>query len=769
MSNKTFLDELNPSQRAAVEHINGPSLVIAGAGSGKTKVLTFKIAWLLMHRVDPRSILALTFTNKAAKEMKERIARITGYQIANQLWMGTFHSRFSVILRKESDKLGFPQNFTIYDTTDSKNAIKQIIKDLKLDDKIYKPNEILGRISYAKNNLITAASYAANDQLVSADKHTRRPEIQTIYRLYTARCKASGAMDFDDLLLYTNLLFRDFPDVLEKYQNSFRYILVDEYQDTNFAQYLIIKRLSEKHHNLCVVGDDAQSIYAFRGAKIENILNFRNDYPDYQLFKLEQNYRSTQTIVNAANSLIAKNKEQIQKKVFSKKEAGNPIQIMESYTDREEGIMIANYIAETALKNQIKFKDFAILYRTNAQSRIFEESLRKENIPYRIYGGLSFYQRKEVKDLLAYFRLAVNHNDDEAFRRVVNYPARGIGKTTLSKVDEMAHIQSMSIWELLSKIHHFNHSFNKPTLTKLHEFMKLIQRFSDGIENKDAYDAAYQMATETGILKELSQDKTPESISRYENIQELLNGIKDFTTLDGEDKSVPLSEYLQNVALLTDADNDNEGEDNKVNLMTIHSAKGLEFKNVIIVGMEEGLFPSLRSASMPHELEEERRLFYVAITRAEQELVISHTKSRYIWGSLEACRPSRFLKDINSEYLEQSQGLFGKPAFPGNPFQSFDQSRKSFGKTTTPERVAPPQPKPHLKPVKSAPSVASSGSSSNSFSEPEVGSRVKHERFGIGTVLKLEGDQANRKATVEFPVAGTKQLLLKFAKLEAIN
>ncbi len=767
MANHSFLDELNPFQQEAVTYNDGPSLVIAGAGSGKTRVLTYKIAWLLMHGFDPRSILALTFTNKAAKEMKARIALITGYQTANQLWMGTFHSRFSIILRKESDKLGFPSNFTIYDTTDSKNAIKQIIKDLKLDDKIYKPSEILGRISYAKNNLITAAAYAANEQLTSSDKLSRKPELQTIYRLYAARCKASGAMDFDDLLLYTNILFRDFPEVLEKYQNSFRFILVDEYQDTNFSQYLIIRRLSEKHKNLCVVGDDAQSIYAFRGAKIENILNFRKDYPEYKLFKLEQNYRSTQTIVNAANSLIAKNKDQIQKKVFSEKRVGNPILIMESYTDREEGIMIANYISETAMKNQLKFMEFAILYRTNAQSRIFEEALRKQNIPYRIYGGLSFYQRKEVKDMIAYFRLAVNHSDDEAFRRVVNYPARGIGKTTLGKIDELAHIHSMSIWELLKKIHHYDHQLNKATLTKLISFTSLIESFSVDIGNQDAYEAAFRMASETGVLKELAQDKTPEALSRYENIQELLNGIRDFTTLEGEDKLVPLSEYLQNVALLSDQDSEEGNEDNKVTLMTIHSAKGLEFRNVIIVGMEEGLFPSQRSAATPHELEEERRLFYVAITRAEEELIISHTKSRYIWGSLEVCRPSRFLRDIDICYLDQPKSSFGKPAFPPNSFQSFQNKTYSSAKKESPPSVAPPTLSGRLKKIDKETSFENK--SSVQINEPPVGSKIKHERFGNGTIVHIEGESGNRKATVKFDKHGTKQLLLKFARLEQIN
>jgi DNA helicase II / ATP-dependent DNA helicase PcrA len=748
-----FLNELNAVQQEAVIFNEGPSLVIAGAGSGKTRVLTYKIAYLLAQGLAPRSILALTFTNKAAAEMKERIAKISHPEIASRLWMGTFHSRFAAILRSEAQFLGYPSSFSIYDTSDSKNALKQVIKDLKLDDKIYKPGEILSRISKAKNNLITAGSYAMNEKLIAADKATNRPEIASIYRFYANRCKQSGAMDFDDILLNTNILFRDFPEVLEKYRNYFKFILVDEYQDTNFAQYLIIRQLSEIHRKLCVVGDDAQSIYAFRGAKIENILNFRKDYPDYRLFKLEQNYRSTQTIVNAANSLISRNKEQIPKKIFSENLEGSKIKLLEIYTDREEGAQVAKHITDATLKKQVHHKDIAILYRTNAQSRIFEESLRKSGIPYRIFGGLSFYQRKEVKDLLAYFRLVVNPMDDEAFRRIINYPARGIGKTTLTHLDEIAHSSGLSLWSILKKPEMLAEAYNKSTLAKLDSFIQLIEGFADGIDNRDAYQSAYTMAVETGILKDLYNDQSPEGLSRYENIQELLNSIKAFTLADGEDRNIPLSEYLQNVALLTDQDDKDGSQESKVSLMTIHAAKGLEFRYVFIVGMEENLFPSMRSVNDPNDLEEERRLFYVAITRAKEELIISHAKSRFSWGSLESCRPSRFIKEIDAQFVESSGNS-------RNPGDTGDSSRfAATPKVHTPFRklsklAAQPFAEP---PVESDPTETS---------EIIPGMKVHHERFGEGKVLQVEG---NSKATVFFAGAGQKQLLLKFAKLRIIN
>lgn len=750
----SFLKELNPVQQEAVVFHDGPSLVIAGAGSGKTRVLTYKIAWLLAQGYNPRSILALTFTNKAAAEMKDRIAKISSPEIATRLWMGTFHSRFAAILRSEAHHLGYPSSFSIYDTSDSKNALKQVIKDLNLDEKIYKPGEVLARISKAKNNLITAASYSMNEKLQAADKATNRPEIANIYRFYAARCKQSGAMDFDDILLNTNILFRDFPEILEKYRNYFKYILVDEYQDTNFAQYLIIRQLSESHRNLCVVGDDAQSIYAFRGAKIENILNFRKDYPDYRLFKLEQNYRSTQTIVNAANSLISRNKEQIPKTIFSENQEGNKIKVLEIYTDREEGAQIARSISEASLRKQVPYRDIAILYRTNAQSRIFEESLRKSGIPYRIFGGLSFYQRKEVKDLLAYFRMVINPQDDEAFRRVINYPMRGIGKTTLSHLDEMANSSSQTLWSLINDPLKLSNTFNKSTVTKFQSFVQLIENFRDGIDNRDAYQSAYSIAVETGILKDLYNDQSPEGLSRYENIQELLNSIKSFTLADGEDRNIPLSEYLQNVVLLTDQDDPEEGLESKVSLMTVHSAKGLEFRYVYIVGMEENLFPSARSVSDPNDLEEERRLFYVAITRAKEELIISYAKSRFNWGNLESCRPSRFLREIDNQYIESSSnsikesanhGIAAKPASP-----SFSSPFRKMARI---------------------PSAGTATASSNETGTESAGGiipgmKVMHERFGEGKVLQVEG---NEKATVFFNGAGQKQLLLKFAKLRIIE
>lgn len=748
----TFLNELNPVQQEAVVYNDGPSLVIAGAGSGKTRVLTYKIAWLLAQGYNPRSILALTFTNKAAAEMKERIAGISAPEIASRLWMGTFHSRFAAILRSEAQHLGYPSSFSIYDASDSKNALKQVIKDLNLDEKIYKPGEVLSRISKAKNNLITAASYSINDKLQAADKATNRPEIANIYRFYASRCKQSGAMDFDDILLNTNILFRDFPEILDKYRNYFKYILVDEYQDTNFAQYLIIRQLSESHRKLCVVGDDAQSIYAFRGAKIENILNFRKDYPDYRLFKLEQNYRSTQTIVNAANSLISRNKEQIPKTTFSENQEGNKIKVLEIYTDREEGAQVARHIVDATLRKQIPHKDIAILYRTNAQSRIFEEALRKSGIPYRIFGGLSFYQRKEVKDLLAYLRLVVNPQDDEAFRRIINYPMRGIGKTTLSHLDEIAHNLSLPLWSLVNDFVQLEKVFNKSTIAKFQSFVQMIAKFMDGIENRDAYQSAYSIAVETGILKDLYNDQSPEGLSRYENIQELLNSIKSFTLADGEDRNIPLSEYLQNVVLLTDQDDPEEGSGNKVSLMTVHSAKGLEFRYVYIVGMEENLFPSARSVSDLNDLEEERRLFYVAITRAKEELIISYAKSRFNWGSLESCRPSRFIQEIDRQFIESSQNSVKESSNDGIASRSGGPSFSPFRKMSKMPSSNTSQKTSDFKQVESEAIIA--------------GMKVLHERFGEGKVLLVEG---NEKATVFFQGAGQKQLLLKFAKLRIIN
>ena len=765
-----FLNELNPVQLEAVENINGPALIIAGAGSGKTRVLTYKIAHLLDQGIGAWSILALTFTNKAAREMKSRITNLVGEDVSRNLWMGTFHSKFGNILRREANKLGYPSSFSIYDTVDSKNLIKQIIKELNLDEKVYKPAEILGRISSAKNNLITANAYQSNDNIQTRDIKSRKPETGNIYGYYEKRCKQAGAMDFDDLLLNTNILFRDFPEVLEKYQDMFKYILVDEYQDTNYSQYLIIKKLADKHKNVCVVGDDAQSIYAFRGAKIENILNFKNDYPEYKLFKLEQNYRSTQTIVNAAKSLIAKNKKQISKDIFSKNQTGEQISIIKAYTDSEEGIKVANSIVDKKLQNQNLYNDFAILYRTNAQSRIMEDAMRKLNIPYRIYGGISFYQRKEVKDLIAYFRLVVNNNDEESLRRIINYPARAIGKTTMAKLDKVAFDNDINIWNIITKPGQYNTGLNNATTKKLFGFAEMIMSFSEGVENRDAYESAIDIAKKTGILKELHGDTNTEAISRLENIHELLNGIQDFISKVPEDRTVPLSEFLENVSLLTDQDTEKDTKSDKLTMMTVHAAKGLEFKHVFIVGMEEELFPSGFSSKSMEELEEERRLFYVALTRAEETLSISFAKSRFKWGNLTDCRPSRFIKEIESKYLndtiEDMTLSFEKKPEKVKHSGSKYQSTKPTKKTVPPKTIAPPEIKSSLKRINITDSEE--GGASTSSAQPsniKTGMSVIHDRFGKGKILNIEGDAPNEKATVLFESAGEKQLLLKFAKL----
>ena len=648
-----FINELNSSQQEAVINTEGPSLVIAGAGSGKTRVLTYRIAQLLSQGVPAYKILALTFTNKAAREMQKRIAELVGQEIAANLWMGTFHSIFSKILRFEAEKLGYTSSYTIYDTQDSKNMIKAIVKDMKLDDKIYKPSTILGRISMAKNNLIVAQSYAQSSRILSEDTAGKRPLLGEIYKQYQQRCKQSDTMDFDDLLLQTNILFRDFPDILAKYQQKFNYILVDEYQDTNYAQYLIVKKLSDRHHNICVVGDDAQSIYSFRGARIENILNFKNDYPEYKLYKLEQNYRSTTTIVDAANCVISKNKEQIPKKTFSQNEEGEKIKVLRALSDKEEGFQVTNEIFRLANYEQQEYSDFAILYRTNAQSRILEEALRKRNIPYKIYGGQSFYQRKEIKDLLAYFRLTVNQNDEEAFKRIINYPRRGIGDSTVDKIREIAGKYHVSLWTVLCNLDKVAGAFNSGTLSKLQKFGSLIERFREQIANENAYDAAVIIARSSGIIDDLSNDETPEGVSRKENIQELLNGIKDFSeTAYKEGKDDKLPAFLEGVALLTDQDGDKEGDQNKVTLMTIHASKGLEFSNVFITGLEEELFPAQQCMTTPAALEEERRLFYVALTRAEKRAFMSFATSRYKNGQVVSSRPSRFIGEIDQEFLE---------------------------------------------------------------------------------------------------------------------
>ncbi len=774
--NQNYLEELNSVQCEAVKNVKGPELVIAGAGSGKTRVLTYRIAHLLTLGVRSNSILALTFTNKAAKEMRERIVSLVGGDAARNLWMGTFHSIFSKILRIEAEKLGFTSNYTIYDTVDSKSLIKSIVKDLHLDEKEYQANLILKRISSAKNNLITAESYKSNAQIIERDRSAKKPEIARIYEIYSSRCKKADAMDFDDLLLNTNILFRNFPDVLKKYQKKFSYILVDEYQDTNFSQYLIVKKLSELHKNICVVGDDAQSIYSFRGAKIENILNFRNDYPEYKLFKLEQNYRSSRIIVNAANSLIKKNKDQIQKVVFSKKEQGDKIKIVKALTDKEEGFEVASSIVNKKLDEHVDYKDFAILYRTNAQSRIFEEAFRKFDIPCKIYGGLSFYQRKEIKDLIAYFRLIVNHNDNEAFKRIINYPARGIGKTTLNRIVEAAVNNNKNLWDVASNIQKMELEINKGTSLKINNFVNYIKDNSDKLNNTSAYDFSYSIAKTSGIINDLNAEKSSDNIIKQENIQELLNAIKDFEESDeNKDKLVTLDQYLQNVSLLTNVDNEKEEDLNKVTLMTIHSAKGLEFKYVYIVGVEEELFPSHMSTSTRQELEEERRLFYVAITRAEKQVQISYALNRYKWGVLSDCRPSRFINDIDSKYLEmpkEEPDIEQDDDF--NDFKPQYKPKYNYKKTSSKQKepqTVSVNPNKRLTKLKDA-RVKSSSNNTFNADDPktiQVGMSVEHQRFGVGKVISLEGEFPNIKAMVFFQTSGQKQLLLKFAKLRIVR
>jgi DNA helicase-2/ATP-dependent DNA helicase PcrA len=754
---RNYLDDLNQAQQKAVIHTEGPALVIAGAGAGKTRVLTYRIAHLLQKGIPAGKILALTFTNKAAGEMKERIARIAGAEIARFLWMGTFHSIFARILRIEGDRLGYKSNYTIYDAVDSKSLVRSIIRELNLDDNVYKPGVIAARISAAKNNLITASMYAGDNSVYEYDKASRMPLLAEIYRIYSSRCFKANAMDFDDLLMNTNILFRDFPDVLSVYQDRFRYILVDEYQDTNYAQYLIVKKLADVHHNLCVVGDDAQSIYSFRGARIENILDFKNDYPDYQLFKLEQNYRSTQTIVNAANEIIANNEGQIHKKVFSKNEPGEKIMVMQALTDTEEGFNIASDILDKSLSQQLAWSDFAVLYRTNAQSRIFEETLRRKNIPYKIYGGLSFYERKEIKDILAYFRMVINHDDEESLKRSINYPKRGIGDSTIKKILELAAEKNVPAWSIITDAANYRDYFNAGTVRKLTGYMEMISKLAAGSNKTDAYTKASEIAFGSGIMQELRDGKMPEEISRYENLEELLNAIKIFTEAaetNGEPST--LEAYLANVALLTDQDNEKEEDRNKVTLMTMHSAKGLEFRHVYIVGMEDTLFPSPLSAGSAKELEEERRLFYVAITRAEKLATLSYALNRYKWGNLERSNPSRFLREIDQKYLHY-------PQTGGKPFHSKAGLRDMFReeKKSYPEM---PRTRKALKTVIQQ-STPFNGSDPSKFSE---GDTVQHDRFGTGIIVAIEGEPPNTTASVDFEKDGRKKLLLRFAKLRKL-
>lgn len=750
-----FINELNGSQQAAVLNTDGPSLVIAGAGSGKTRVLTYRIAQLLSQGVPAYKILALTFTNKAAREMQKRIAELVGSEIAANLWMGTFHSIFSKILRFEAEKLGYTSSYTIYDTQDSKNLIKAIVKDMKLDDKVYKPSVILGRISMAKNNLVVAQSYAQSSRILSEDTASKRPLIGDIYKQYQQRCKQSDTMDFDDLLLQTNILFRDHPDILEKYRQKFSYILVDEYQDTNYSQYLIVKKLSEVHRNICVVGDDAQSIYSFRGARIENILNFKNDYPDYKLYKLEQNYRSTTTIVDAANCVISKNKEQIPKRTFSENEEGEKIKVLRALSDKEEGFQVTNEIFRLANYEQQDYSDFAILYRTNAQSRILEEALRKRNIPYKIYGGQSFYQRKEIKDLLAYFRLTVNQNDEEALKRIINYPRRGIGDSTVDKLREIAGKYQVSIWTVLCNLNKVADAFNAGTIAKLQKFGALIERFKEHVTNENAYDAAVIIARSSGITEDLSTDETPEGISRKENIQELLNGIKDFTeTAYKAGKDDKLGAFLEGVALLTDQDGEKEGDLNKVTLMTIHASKGLEFANVFITGLEEDLFPAQQSVTTPSALEEERRLFYVALTRAEKRIFISFATSRYKNGQIVSSRPSRFVAEIDQDFLEGFTPMREEPS--GFKLKTSLTGGSGYKKPAITLKPSAPVDLPPIDRSKLQPIDAN---------QVVPGMVIYHPTFGAGKVINLEGLGVQKKAKVNFAEGGARTLLLKFAKL----
>lgn len=775
-----YLNKLNESQREAVEYNEGPSLVIAGAGSGKTRVLTYKIAYLVHLGVVPQSILALTFTNKAAREMQERIAAITGDQTARRLWMGTFHSIFSRILRYEAEHIGYPSNFTIYDTTDSKSLLKAIIKEMQLDDKVYRLGMVQSRISNAKNALVTWKAYEQSKELMQHDIDSKVPLLREIYKRYQNRCQQAGAMDFDDLLLQTNILFRDHPQVLEKYRSFFQFVLVDEYQDTNFAQHLIVRRLCEQHRRICVVGDDAQSIYSFRGANIDNILQFKNQYPGCRIFKLERNYRSTQNIVNAANSLIHKNKEQIHKNVYSEKEEGSKVRISASYSDYEEGYAVASAINELRLRKDYDYADFAILYRTNAQSRILEEALRKRGIPYKIYGGLSFYQRKEIKDIISYLRLIVNPHDEEAFKRVINYPSRGIGDTTVNKVIKAATENNVSLWTVLNAPIDYALPINSGTAKKLTDFREMIERFIEQNTRLSAEEMAAIVVKESGIVSSLFQDRSVEGISKQENLQELLKGIAEFCELRREEgvEQVSLADFLSEVSLLTDQDNDKDEQANKVTMMTVHAAKGLEFKNVFVVGLEEELFPSSMSKDNPRAVEEERRLFYVAITRAEENCVLTYAKSRFRNGQSAMCSPSRFLKDIDVRFLDvpadssadtfaAARERFQRPAFT-SPFQQPRAVEKEEPSFISP--VAQAQQRQRLTKVETTTSTpASSSAPASDLSGLRVGAKVRHDRFGEGEVIAIEGDGGNAKATVAFTHFGQKQLLLKFARLTIIG
>jgi DNA helicase II / ATP-dependent DNA helicase PcrA len=761
-----FLKDLNEPQRQAVEFTEGPVMVIAGAGSGKTRVLTYRIAYLLSKGVDPFHILALTFTNKAAREMKERIAQLVGASKAKSLWMGTFHSIFAKILRIESDKLGFPSNFTIYDTDDSKRLIKTIVKEQNLDDKVYNASYVLGRISNAKNNLISAIDYNEDIEIQNYDIQNRKPKLGLIYSLYQQRLRKAAAMDFDDLLFNTNVLLRDFPETLYKYQLKFQYVLVDEYQDTNFSQYLIVKKLAANNENICVVGDDAQSIYAFRGANIQNILNFKKDYPDNRVFKLEQNYRSTQNIVNAANSVIANNKDQIKKKVWTQNQAGEKIRIFKAVSESEEGALVANSIFETKMNKQLANRDFAILYRTNAQSRSLEEALRKINIPYRIYGGVSFYQRKEVKDLLAYFRLVINPSDEEAFLRIINFPARGIGKTSLEKLIVTANEQQKPLMEVAANPAMHNLDVNVGVRNKLQEFVTMIKSFAAQMNQYNAFEMGKKIASSAGIFKHYHQDESPEGMNRKENIEELLNGLKDFSEMpadvEGESQIRTLDIFMQDIALMTDADTEKEdpADVDKVSLMTIHAAKGLEFPYLFITGVEENLFPSQLSLGSRSELEEERRLFYVAVTRAMTQATITWAETRFRFGQFTICEPSRFIDELDPVCIinYSTPAGFKKQSWAK---ESFADSRNRFASQTSGDKINTSANEKEIQ---------DDGIFQNiPVDKLKEGLIVQHQRFGMGKIEIIEGQGENAKATVNFNNFGKKQLLLKYAKLKILS
>jgi len=754
-----YLQGLNSSQRAAVECVRGPVMIIAGAGSGKTRVITYRVAHLIQTGVDAFNILVLTFTNKAAREMRDRIIGVVGTEAKN-IWMGTFHSVFAKLLRVEASKIGYPSNFTIYDTDDSKSLLRAILKEMNLDDKLYSANFVYNRISAAKNNLISWQEYQQNDQIQADDFLGGRGQLGKIYETYATRCYRAGAMDFDDLLFKTNELLKKSPDVLYKYQNKFKYLMVDEYQDTNYSQYLIVKRLAAINENICVVGDDAQSIYAFRGANIQNILNFEKDYPDLHVFKLEQNYRSTQNIVNVANSIIANNKDQLKKTVYSEKEHGDKIKVMRAFSDNEEGKMVAEGILQEHANKGLHWHDFAILYRTNAQSRSMEEALRKLNIPYKIYGGLSFYQRKEIKDLIAYFRLTYNPHDEAALKRVINYPKRGIGDTTVDRLIVSANQHQISLWETITDPAKY---LDSKTANTVSNFVVMIQSFQVLTQTMSAYEAALHIAQHSGLLKDLYEDKSIEGLNRHENIQELLNGIKEFSEReDIEEKGLDV--FLQDIALLTNDDNEKKNDANTVSLMTIHSSKGLEFPHVFVVGLEENLFPSQLSLNSRSDLEEERRLFYVGVTRTEHKLTLSYATSRFKFGTLISCEPSRFLDEIDAKFLELDYSA--KPA-TGNPF--FDDEKSDSRNKDAFSKPQPLTSRPKTTSVLAKAHVPTAGFAPSDMNKLQAGMEVEHERFGFGKVINLEGNKPDIKATIFFKELGQKQLLLKFAKLRIVE